>query len=127
MGYQQHPGDLWDGLEPTPEPPEKNNNRTLILVIGGIGLLLGLVICLVAGYLFLLSRTGGTETAEATEIVVVPPGEGSKSFPAFETVAEALLEARIERNDAVLAFGGGVVGFTLPETAEEPKAKAGKK
>ena len=75
MGYQQHPGDLWDGLEPTPEPPEKNNNRTLILVIGGIGLLLGLVICLVAGYLFLLSRTGGTETAEATEIVVVPPGE----------------------------------------------------
>jgi len=42
--------------------------------------------------------------------VVVPPGEGSKSFPAFETVVEALLEARIERNDAVLAFGGGVIG-----------------
>ena len=42
--------------------------------------------------------------------VVVPPGESSKSFPAFETVVEALLEARIERNDVVLAFGGGVVG-----------------
>jgi len=42
--------------------------------------------------------------------IVVPPGEGSKSFAALETVIEALLEARIERNDVVLAFGGGVVG-----------------
>jgi 3-dehydroquinate synthase len=42
--------------------------------------------------------------------IVVPPGEGSKSFTAFETVIEALLEARIERSDAVLALGGGVVG-----------------
>ena len=42
--------------------------------------------------------------------IVVPPGEASKSFAAFETVIEALLEARIERNDVVLAFGGGVVG-----------------
>ena len=55
-----------------------------------------------------------THSLEAAEIeyvtVVVPPGEGSKSFPAYETVVEALLESRIERNDAVLAFGGGVVG-----------------
>ena len=42
--------------------------------------------------------------------IVVPPGEGSKSFAALETVIEALLEARIERSDAVLALGGGVVG-----------------
>ena len=73
MGYQQHPGDLWEGLEPTPEPPEKNNNRTLILAIGGVGLLVGLVICLVAGYLVLLNRTGGTETATPTAVAVVPP------------------------------------------------------
>lgn len=55
-----------------------------------------------------------THALDAADIeyvaVVVPPGEGSKSFPAFETVVEALLEARIERNDVVLAFGGGVVG-----------------
>jgi 3-dehydroquinate synthase len=55
-----------------------------------------------------------TRTLDAAGIehvsIVVPPGEGSKSFPAYETVLEALLEARIERNDAVLAFGGGVVG-----------------
>ena len=42
--------------------------------------------------------------------VVVPPGEGSKSFPLFEKVCEALIEARIERGDLVLALGGGVVG-----------------
>src|SRR5262245_60929855 len=42
--------------------------------------------------------------------VVVPPGEGSKSFPVLEHVCEALIEARIERRDLVLALGGGVVG-----------------
>ncbi len=42
--------------------------------------------------------------------VVVPPGEGSKSFPAFERVCEELIAARIERGDLVVALGGGVVG-----------------
>ena len=42
--------------------------------------------------------------------VVVPPGEGSKSYPVFEKVCEALIDARIERGDLVLALGGGVVG-----------------
>jgi 3-dehydroquinate synthase len=42
--------------------------------------------------------------------VIVPPGESSKSFPVFERVCEALIEARVERGDLVLALGGGVVG-----------------
>jgi 3-dehydroquinate synthase len=42
--------------------------------------------------------------------VIVAPGEGSKSFPVFERVCEALIEARIERGDLVVALGGGVVG-----------------
>jgi 3-dehydroquinate synthase len=42
--------------------------------------------------------------------VIVAPGEGSKSFPVFETVCEALIDARIERGDLVVALGGGVVG-----------------
>jgi 3-dehydroquinate synthase len=42
--------------------------------------------------------------------IVVPPGEASKSFESFERVCEALIEARIERGDVVIAFGGGVVG-----------------
>jgi 3-dehydroquinate synthase len=43
-------------------------------------------------------------------VVTVPAGEGSKSFGVFEHVCEALIEARIERGDLVVALGGGVVG-----------------
>jgi shikimate kinase/3-dehydroquinate synthase len=45
-----------------------------------------------------------------TVSIVVEPGEGSKSFPVFQRVCEEILEARIERRDAVVALGGGVVG-----------------
>jgi 3-dehydroquinate synthase len=48
----------------------------------------------------------GIESAD----IAVPPGEASKSFPVLQRVVEAILEARLERNDAVLALGGGVVG-----------------
>jgi 3-dehydroquinate synthase len=46
----------------------------------------------------------------AVSPVVVPAGEGSKSFAMLERVADALLAARIERADLVIALGGGVVG-----------------
>ena len=42
--------------------------------------------------------------------VVVAPGESSKSFPVLEEVCEALIAARIERADLVVALGGGVIG-----------------
>jgi len=42
--------------------------------------------------------------------VAVPPGENSKSVPVFEQICEALIAARIERNDLVIALGGGVIG-----------------
>jgi 3-dehydroquinate synthase len=42
--------------------------------------------------------------------VVVRAGEASKSWGTFETVCEAIIAARIERNDLVIALGGGVVG-----------------
>jgi 3-dehydroquinate synthase len=42
--------------------------------------------------------------------IVVPPGEGSKSFERLQSVVEAILESRRERNDVVVALGGGVVG-----------------
>lgn len=42
--------------------------------------------------------------------VVVPAGEKTKSFAMLETVTDALLAARLERGDAVIALGGGVVG-----------------
>ena len=46
----------------------------------------------------------------ASTTVAVPPGEGSKSFAMLERVCEALIAARIERADVVVALGGGVIG-----------------
>jgi 3-dehydroquinate synthase len=46
----------------------------------------------------------------AATAVTVPPGESSKSFSMLETVCEALIAARVERADLVVALGGGVVG-----------------
>ena len=42
--------------------------------------------------------------------ISVRPGEGSKSYPVFETVCDAILAAKLERGDLVVALGGGVVG-----------------
>ena len=46
----------------------------------------------------------------ATARVIVPQGEGSKSYTTFENVCEAIIGARIERGDLVVALGGGVIG-----------------
>ncbi len=42
--------------------------------------------------------------------IILPPGEGTKSFGHLENLLDALLEARIERGDMVVALGGGVIG-----------------
>jgi 3-dehydroquinate synthase len=42
--------------------------------------------------------------------IVVPQGEGSKSYATFEAVCEAIIVARIERGDLIVALGGGVIG-----------------
>ena len=46
----------------------------------------------------------------ASSPIIVPPGEGSKNYATFETVCEAIIAARIERNDLIIALGGGVIG-----------------
>jgi 3-dehydroquinate synthase len=46
----------------------------------------------------------------ATSRIVVDEGEVSKSYEGVEFVCEELIKARIERNDLVVALGGGVVG-----------------
>ncbi|MDI2058408.1 MULTISPECIES: 3-dehydroquinate synthase [Bradyrhizobium] len=45
-----------------------------------------------------------------TSRIVVEEGEGSKSYATLTEVSEALIAAKIERNDLVIALGGGVVG-----------------
>jgi 3-dehydroquinate synthase len=51
-------------------------------------------------------RAAGVQAAA----LVLPPGEGTKSWPHLIRVVEWLLEERVERRDVVLAFGGGVIG-----------------
>ncbi|MGF0539642.1 3-dehydroquinate synthase [Agrobacterium sp. ES01] len=46
---------------------------------------------------------------DATSLIL-PPGEKTKSFDNLTRVCDVLLEARIERNDTVIALGGGVIG-----------------
>jgi 3-dehydroquinate synthase len=45
-----------------------------------------------------------------TNRIIVQAGEATKSFAGFEHVCEALIAARAERGDLVVALGGGVVG-----------------
>ncbi|MCW2223660.1 3-dehydroquinate synthase [Bradyrhizobium japonicum] len=45
-----------------------------------------------------------------TSRIVVEEGEISKTYTGLEKVSEALIAAKIERNDLVIALGGGVVG-----------------
>jgi 3-dehydroquinate synthase len=44
------------------------------------------------------------------QLVSVPPGEESKSFAYLDVVLGELIGAGAERDDLILAFGGGVVG-----------------
>ncbi|MCR6637014.1 3-dehydroquinate synthase [Devosia sp.] len=42
--------------------------------------------------------------------ITLPSGESTKSWEHLQTVVEGLLAAKLERNDLVIALGGGVIG-----------------
>ncbi|MBP6030388.1 MAG: 3-dehydroquinate synthase [Sphingobium sp.] len=42
--------------------------------------------------------------------VILPPGEGTKSWNGLSTLMDRLLELGVERKDAIVALGGGVIG-----------------
>ncbi|AEQ52914.1 3-dehydroquinate synthase [Pelagibacterium halotolerans B2] len=42
--------------------------------------------------------------------ILVPAGEASKSWGHLQTVVDAILAARLERSDILIALGGGVIG-----------------
>lgn len=55
--------------------------------------------------------TAGLDAAGLrSEMVVLPPGESTKSMARLGEVVDRLLAMKVERDDAVLAFGGGVIG-----------------
>ncbi len=55
-------------------------------------------------------QRGLAATGIATQNIVVPVGEASKSLQSYLSVLDQLLEARVERRTTVIALGGGVVG-----------------
>src|SRR5215211_5764834 len=61
---------------------------------------------LYAGTLAAALQQAGLRTAVTT----LPPGEATKSYAFLEQACDAVLEARIERGDLVIALGGGVIG-----------------
>jgi 3-dehydroquinate synthase len=64
----------------------------------------------VARYALAAAETALTRAGLATSRLIVAPGEASKSYRVFESVCEAILKAQIERDDLIIALGGGVIG-----------------
>lgn len=61
------------------------------------------------------AHLGGLEASLARSgiqsfAITLDPGEKTKNFAAVQDVVDRLLAARLERGDAVIALGGGVVG-----------------
>jgi 3-dehydroquinate synthase len=64
----------------------------------------------VAGLHLAAAQTALTAAGIESSAIVVAPGEGSKNFTTFAKVCEAIIAARIERGDLVVALSGGVIG-----------------
>jgi 3-dehydroquinate synthase len=55
-------------------------------------------------------RAGLAAAGIEMEALVLPAGESTKGWAEFSRTVEWLLERKVERNDMVVAFGGGVIG-----------------
>jgi len=55
-------------------------------------------------------RAGLAAAGIAAESLILPAGEGTKSWAQLERTTEWLIEQKIERGDMVVALGGGVIG-----------------
>jgi 3-dehydroquinate synthase len=55
-------------------------------------------------------RDGLAAAGIKMQSLVLPAGESTKGWPQFERTLDWLLDQKVERNDMVVAFGGGVIG-----------------
>ena len=46
----------------------------------------------------------------SSDVVILPPGDGTKSFAHLQTLIDTLLSHRIERSSSLIALGGGMIG-----------------
>ncbi|MFM9978009.1 MAG: 3-dehydroquinate synthase [Sphingomonadaceae bacterium] len=61
--------------------------------------------------LHLHTLVGSAESAGLrVDNIVVPPGEGTKSWAQLEALTDRLIALEVERTDAIVALGGGVIG-----------------
>lgn len=64
----------------------------------------------VAGLHLAALQRGLAAAGIESEAVILPPGEATKSMTCLAALLERLLAMKVERDDLVLAFGGGVIG-----------------
>ena len=50
------------------------------------------------------------EAGISARSIILPPGEATKSFSRLAELCDRLLAEGVERNDMIVAFGGGVIG-----------------
>ena len=63
------------------------------------------------GRLHLATLCAGLQQSGISSVALtLPAGEATKSWSHFESCVEWLLAQKVERNDVVIAFGGGVIG-----------------
>lgn len=55
-------------------------------------------------------QAGLAAAGVASEAIVLPPGESTKSWAQLEALTDRLLALGVERSDQVIALGGGVIG-----------------
>jgi 3-dehydroquinate synthase len=56
------------------------------------------------------AKSGAAQGSISVSTIVLPPGEATKSFLHLSRLCDDLISQRIERNDVVVALGGGVIG-----------------
>jgi 3-dehydroquinate synthase len=64
----------------------------------------------VAGLHLETLKTGLAQAGIRAEAIVLPPGEATKSMARLTEVVERMLELKVERDDLIVALGGGVIG-----------------
>jgi len=55
-------------------------------------------------------RDGLAAGGVSMQSLALPAGESTKGWPQFERTLDWLLAQKVERNDVIVAFGGGVIG-----------------
>jgi 3-dehydroquinate synthase len=55
-------------------------------------------------------KDAATSAGLTVESIILPPGEGTKNWSQLEALCDQLLALEIERSEAIVALGGGVIG-----------------